>query len=250
VTRPRQRLEGVLDPSQLWYLEQAMGEARKAPMTARLAALNDIGLRLTRDGGSDMTREAIAVALAVDPDGVEARLTGMPALPGASERLMDACWGRCGDGWLDWGQQLPERQQRAKDRQHEADRAERRRVVMAPRTRRTSRLPGSDRLPEGWQERVRVCPIGDTARMLGMEIQGSSASPCPSCGEEKRSSRGGDRRGAVFLATRYNRWKCYRCNAEGNGLDLVSVAVLGHIRWVTADDARQVEQWVSGSGLL
>lgn len=50
-----------------------------------------------------------------------------------------------------------------------------------------------------------------------------SLGPCPSCGEARRGT--GDRRGPIGLTPNERGWKCHRCDATGDVIDLVSYSI-------------------------
>jgi len=86
-----------------------------------------------------------------------------------------------------------------------------------------------------WQPRT----VESVARALGREGSDRLGYPCPACGEEKRDGR----RGAVFVG-RDGAWKCYRCEACGDGLDYLSYALTGHRLRDTDPVQRQtVREW-------
>lgn len=85
-----------------------------------------------------------------------------------------------------------------------------------------------------WLEDARRVTLEGAAAELGIErTRDGHLSPCPSCGERTRS-RTDDRLGPVFVIHQGRRWKCGRCEARGDVLDLVSFAELGRAMDSTA----------------
>lgn len=69
--------------------------------------------------------------------------------------------------------------------------------------------------------------ITDIAAELGMDVRQSGNSPpsifgCPACGASTRHSKARDRRGAVGIRGANNGWRCFQCDASGDGVDLVA----------------------------
>lgn len=69
------------------------------------------------------------------------------------------------------------------------------------------------------------------ARMLGLQVGAmrgnvnQGISPCPSCGAERRSRR--DRRGPIGIRPDDRGWRCHRCDAHGNAVNLAAWVLLG-----------------------
>lgn len=94
----------------------------------------------------------------------------------------------------------------------------------------------------GWIDDQRRT-VADVAHALGREGSNRQGFPCPACGEEKRDGR----RGAVFVG-RDGAWKCYRCDAVGDGLDYLSYALTGRrLREASAEQRQTVREWCGGS---
>lgn len=86
-----------------------------------------------------------------------------------------------------------------------------------------------------WQPRT----VESVASALGREGSARMGYPCPACGEEKRDNR----RGAVFVG-RDGAWRCYRCEACGDGLDYLSYALVGRrLRDTTPEQKQVVRDW-------
>lgn len=86
-----------------------------------------------------------------------------------------------------------------------------------------------------WQPRT----VESVARALGREGSDRLGYPCPACGEEKRDGR----RGAVFVG-RDGAWRCYRCDACGDGLDYLSYTLTGRrLRETNPAQRQTVRDW-------
>lgn len=93
-----------------------------------------------------------------------------------------------------------------------------------------------------WVEGMRNRSVLEVASALGLKIdkQRRALSPCPACGEERRHTKSGDRRGAVGLHPNGRGWKCFQCEATGDALSLVAQRIGGG-RLPDLDDARKAE---------
>lgn len=90
----------------------------------------------------------------------------------------------------------------------------------------------------GWIDRQRRT-VAEVAAGLGYEGDPRRGYPCPACNEATRDGR----RGAVVVGPGGG-WKCYRCNACGDGLDYLSYALNGHrLRDASDTDRRTVRDW-------
>lgn len=64
---------------------------------------------------------------------------------------------------------------------------------------------------------------------------------CPCCGAEKRHTKQGDRRGAVWIPNSDpTGWKCWQCSAHGDAIDFVSYELHG-LRYRELSDASKAE---------
>lgn len=88
-------------------------------------------------------------------------------------------------------------------------------------------------------------PLIDIASALGIEAKhGRSLAPCPGCNADVRGYSSGDRRGPIGLTADTQGWRCHRCDAAGDAIDLVAYSV-GQARLGDLDDAdkRRVHQF-------
>jgi len=91
--------------------------------------------------------------------------------------------------------------------------------------------------------RLSVPEIATRLELLPMP--GGSLGPCPACGAQRRSVAG--RRGPVGLWDGERRWRCHRCEAEGDSPDLVAWKLTGHpLRDCSPEMLEQVGSWFSG----
>lgn len=82
-----------------------------------------------------------------------------------------------------------------------------------------------------WYEQVSQLGVAKVALALGLQVVGVSGnvnrgiSPCPSCGAEKRGRR--DRRGPIGIRPDDLGWRCHRCGAHGDPVNLASWVLQG-----------------------
>ena len=96
-----------------------------------------------------------------------------------------------------------------------------------------------------WLEDARRIELAQVAVELGLErSRDGHLGPCPSCGEQTRSRRD-SRRGPLFTS-RSRRWRCGRCDAHGDAIDLVSFVESGRV--LDADNASIVRSWFAARG--
>lgn len=82
-----------------------------------------------------------------------------------------------------------------------------------------------------WYEQVTQHGVAKVALALGLQIVGLSSninrgiSPCPSCGAERRGRR--DRRGPIGIRPDDLGWRCHRCDAHGDPVNLASWVLQG-----------------------
>lgn len=94
-----------------------------------------------------------------------------------------------------------------------------------------------------WIQRVRELPLLTVAEMGGFSIgRGRSFYPCPACTEERRGSS--DKRGPCGTGRDNIGWKCHRCGAKGDAVDLVSFKIHGRrFREASEEQRRAVYTW-------
>ena len=101
----------------------------------------------------------------------------------------------------------------------------------------------------GWIEDARCAPLIAVAAALGLEADqgGRSLRPCPGCGAERRGRR--DPRGPVGLTPDRGGWRCFRCGAGGDGLDLVATRLSGgRLRDLAPENLQDVRDWYAEHG--
>jgi transposase-like protein len=80
--------------------------------------------------------------------------------------------------------------------------------------------------PKSWLAQAQRVSLERVAVELGIKrTRDDRLGPCPACHETTRSHRD-DRLGPLFVIRHGTRWKCDRCDAKGDALDLVSFAEL------------------------
>ena len=100
-----------------------------------------------------------------------------------------------------------------------------------------------------WIEDARRALLLDVAAALGLEQDraGRALRPCPGCGAERRGSR--DPRGPVGLTPDRGGWRCFRCGAGGDGLDLVATRLFaGRLRDLAPENVQDVRDWYAEHG--
>jgi len=101
---------------------------------------------------------------------------------------------------------------------------------------------------DGVKERAR---ISDLASALGLARgRMSSLGPCVACGEQRRGS--GDPRGPIGVAGDDRGWRCHRCNAGGDAIDLVACKLAGGASFsdCSPEQRKEVRGWFERAGLV
>lgn len=101
-----------------------------------------------------------------------------------------------------------------------------------------------------WIDAIGREHVLEVARALGLQVQaprgasGGSCS-CPACGAERRHPSRRDPRLAIGVRAEGRGWRCYQCDASGDQLHLVALA-LEQRRWDELDGDRKarVRAWV------
>ncbi len=97
-----------------------------------------------------------------------------------------------------------------------------------------------------WHEEAHRVDLLQVAAELGIErTRDGRLAPCPACGEKTRS-RTDPREGPVFVISQGRRWKCGRCSARGDTLDLVATVLRGGV--CDAEAAIEVRGWFAARG--
>jgi len=84
-----------------------------------------------------------------------------------------------------------------------------------------------------WVDRMRSATVLEVARELGLPIapargaSGGALYHCPACDAERRHAKSRDKRGAVGVRRDGFGWRCFQCDASGDALDLVALALEG-----------------------
>lgn len=92
--------------------------------------------------------------------------------------------------------------------------------------------------------------ISDLASALGL-ARGrlNSLGPCPACTEQRRGN--GDPRGPIGVAGDDRGWRCHRCGAGGDVVDLVSFRVTGSsFTDASREERTEVRGWFERAGLV
>jgi len=99
-----------------------------------------------------------------------------------------------------------------------------------------------------WIETAKQMPIEEAAKLTGMEsARNGSLAPCPACSEHRRGDH--DKRGPIGLTRDRGGWRCHRCGAGGDVVDLVSLAVVGAtLRASNTDRQREIREWFADKG--
>ena len=95
-----------------------------------------------------------------------------------------------------------------------------------------------------WIEDARR-PVLDVAAALGVPADPGRGMACPACGEERRDRK----RGAVGLRKDGAGWRCHKCGATGDGIDLAAWSLEGRrLRELDADAQQRVRVWFVAQG--
>jgi len=81
-----------------------------------------------------------------------------------------------------------------------------------------------------WADEVKARGVASVATALGLEVRRGgpgSLTPCPACQAPQRGST--DRRGPVGLTRDGLGWRCHRCQASGNAVDLAALVSRGTV---------------------
>jgi len=95
-----------------------------------------------------------------------------------------------------------------------------------------------------WIDTAKGATVEAVAGELGLDVRRRAFGPCPACGAERRG--GGDRRPPCGFG---NGWRCFRCDARGDALDLVARVVAGaRLRELTLERMAEVRAWYAAHG--
>jgi len=76
----------------------------------------------------------------------------------------------------------------------------------------------------GWIDEAKQAPVVAVATALGLQTaRGNAIKPCPACGTDRRS--GSDSRGPVGLRPDGQGWRCWSCEATGDGPELAALVL-------------------------
>ena len=86
-------------------------------------------------------------------------------------------------------------------------------------------------ISQNWLDSARLATVADVAARLGLTpgkpAAGRQTWSCPSCGAATRHTRTSDRRGAIGTTADGLGWRCFQCNAAGDGIDMAAFSVGG-----------------------
>ena len=100
----------------------------------------------------------------------------------------------------------------------------------------------------GWIEQASSASVLEVISALNLiHSTRVGLTPCPSCGEEVRGSE--DRRGPVGVRGDGKGWRCFRCDAAGDGLELATLVWTGsRLRELTPEQRSQVRDKAAAMG--
>lgn len=104
---------------------------------------------------------------------------------------------------------------------------------------------------KGWIESAKsATTISDLVGSLGLErLRMNSVGPCPACGEARRGR--GDPRGPIGVSGDSRGWRCHRCGAGGDAIDLVAHKVVGEsFSDCSKEQMTEVRGWFERAGLI
>ncbi len=88
-------------------------------------------------------------------------------------------------------------------------------------------------------------PVLDVAAALGVPADSRRGMACPTCGAERRDRK----RGAVGLRQDGAGWRCHKCGATGDGIDLVAFHLENRrLRELDRDAQQRVRAWFEAQG--
>ena len=101
---------------------------------------------------------------------------------------------------------------------------------------------------EGWIAQARSLSIAAAAVSVGLSPgRGGSFGPCPSCNAEQRGSS--DKRGPIGLNADQTGWRCHKCGATGDVVDLVAYSTAGkRLAECSKEQQRKVVDWFKSQG--
>jgi 5S rRNA maturation endonuclease (ribonuclease M5) len=99
-----------------------------------------------------------------------------------------------------------------------------------------------------WIEQAKAVPVSVVAERLGLDVRSRSFGPCPSCGAEARE-REGRHRPPCGIICGDRGWRCFRCDATGDGLNLVGLHLARKVvREMAPAERRLVRGWYARHG--
>jgi len=103
----------------------------------------------------------------------------------------------------------------------------------------------------GWIDNAKhSARISDLASSLGLARgRMNSVGPCPACSAERRGT--GDPRGPIGIVGDDRGWRCHRCSARGDVVDLVAYRLAGSSFTDASQDERtEIRGWFERAGLV
>jgi hypothetical protein len=103
-----------------------------------------------------------------------------------------------------------------------------------------------------WLDSAKHVPCTEVASRLGYEVSERAraiSTHCPSCGSVTRHTKSGDKRGAVGIKPGGLGWRCFQCDAAGDGIDFASYVLHGsRYRELADDHKKSVRDWFCPDG--
>jgi KaiC/GvpD/RAD55 family RecA-like ATPase len=101
----------------------------------------------------------------------------------------------------------------------------------------------------GWIDDIKArATVAQAAQAVGLRAtRGAGLTPCPACNAEHRGSD--DKRGPVGSRTDGQGWKCFRCDASGDVIDMLALAWGGgRLRELAPEQRTQLRERCSAQG--
>lgn len=101
-----------------------------------------------------------------------------------------------------------------------------------------------------WIAQARSAPIVDAASSFGIELgRNRSLGPCPHCGCERRGST--DTRAPIGMNASGDGWRCHKCGAAGDVVDLVAYCIVGRrLRDCQTTSQQTIVNWFKERGYV
>lgn len=97
-----------------------------------------------------------------------------------------------------------------------------------------------------WFDDARRVSVTAVAAALGLKVRRGALTPCPACNADRRSRT--DQRAPVGLRPDGSGWRCFACDAGGDGIRLASLTLVGEAGAVSGPQWGEVRAWYAAQG--